>query len=242
MRLRELWFEVTIISSCLVLMIMPSINVQASESANYELYETSIGTSDPVDVQSTTYGITSATGDLAVGNSSSSNFQINAGSKTSPDPVLSFGVDASGADFGLFSPTQAATTTVSFTVKDYTTYGYIVQIIGDGPTNNSHTIAPMATQAASQVGTEQFGINLVANTNPESVGANLDNGQFGNGGVESGYDTANQYKYIDGDIIASAPGDSGETTYTITYIANVGPLTPGGVYNISQTLVATATY
>lgn len=240
MRLRELWFELTIISSCLILLLMPSVS--ATESANYELIETSIGTSDPVDVQSTTYGITSATGDLAIGNSSSSNYQINAGSKTSPDPVLSFGVDASGADFGQFSPTQAATTTVEFTVKDYTTYGYIVQIIGDGPTNNAHTITPMATQGTSQVGTEQFGINLVANTSPASVGANLDNGQFGNGSIETGYDTTNQYQYIDGDVIASAPGDSGETTYTITYIANVDPLTPGGVYRISQTLVATATY
>lgn len=242
MRLHELWPELTIISSCLVLIFMSAHIVQASESANYQLYETSIGTSDPIDVQSTTYGLTSATGDLAVGNSSSSNYQINAGSKTSPDPVLSFGVDASGADFGQFSPTQTATTTITFTVKDYTTYGYIVQIVGNGPTNNSHTIAPMASPGSSQVGTEQFGINLVANTDPESVGANLDNGQFGNGSVESGYDTTNQYQYIDGDVIASAPGDSGETTYTVTYIANVAPLTPGGVYRISQTLVATATY
>lgn len=241
MQLRKLWPELMIISVCLMLLTVPQVDVEASESTNYQLFESSIGTSDPVGVQSTTYGITSATGDLGVGNSSSSNFQINAGSKTSPDPVLSFGVDASGADFGAFSPTQAATTTITFTVKDYTTYGYIVQIYGDGPTSGAHTIAAMPL-GQSQIGTEQFGINLVANTLPASVGANLDNGQFGNGGVEAGYDTTNQYQYVDGDIIASAPGDSGETTYTITYIANVAPLTPGGIYAISQTLIATATY
>ncbi len=242
MRLRKLWPEFGVISICLMFLAMPYASAETSQSSNYKLNETSIGTSDAVGVQSATYGLTSGTGDLGVGNSASPNYQINAGSKTSEDPVLSFSVDAVGADFGTFSTTQASTTTINFTVKDYTTFGYIVQIFGDGPTNGTHTLAHLTAPDVSQVGVEQYGINLVANTSPVSLGANLDNGDFGNGSVASGYDVANHYQYFDGDVIASAPGDSGETTYTVSFLANVSPLTPGGVYNISQTLLVTATY
>ena len=242
MRLRELWIEGSVIAICLVCLLMPVVGAESSESATYRIDESSIGTSDAVDVESASYGISSATGDLGVGNSSSSNYQINAGSKTSPDPALSFAVDATGTGFDDFSPTSTATTTMTFTVRNYTTYGYVVQIFGDGPTYNSHEISPMTTTGVSQVGTEQFGINLVANTSPISIGANPDNGEFGDGSVEAGYGTANQYRYVSGETIASAPGDSGETAYTITFIANVTPLTPGGSYTIKQTLVATGTY
>ncbi len=242
MRLRELWPEFSVTSICLVFLLMPHANAEQAQSSTYRIDESSIGTSDPVDVESSSYGISSATGDIGVGNSSSTNYQINAGSKTSPDPVLAFSVDTSGTDFGDFSPSSAATTTMTFKVKDYTTYGYVVQMFGDGPTYNGHTIAPMASTGPSQVGTEQFGLNLVANTSPANIGANLDNGDFGNGSVETEYSNTNNYRYVSGETIASAPGDSGETTYTITFIANVGPLTPGGKYKISQTLVATGTY
>lgn len=240
--MRKLWLEFLVATSCLVLLAMPSSHAQPSQSPNYRLDETSVGTSDAIGTQSANFGITSATGDLGVGNSKSSNFQINAGSKTSPDPALSFSVDATGTDFGQFSPTSTVATSLTFQVKNYTTYGYVVQIFGDPPTHNNHTLTAMATTSPSQVGQEQFGINLVANTSPINIGANLDNGDFGTGTVETGYDTPNNYRYVDGDIIASAGQDSGVTDYTMTFIANVSPLTPGGKYNIAQTLIATGTY
>jgi hypothetical protein len=78
---------------------------------------------------------------------------------------------------------------MTFSVLNYTSYGYVVQIFGDPPTNGTHTIVPMSTTGASQISEEQFGINLVANTVPSSIGANPDNGQFGFGSVESNYNT-----------------------------------------------------
>lgn len=242
MRLRELWPECSVIAICLVLLAMPATSAVSSESATFRMDESSIGTSNPVDVESSSYGLSSATGDVGVGSSSSENYRVDAGSKTSPDPTLAFSVDASGTNFGAFSPSSTAATTMTFKVRNYTTYGYVVQIFGDGPTYNNHTIAPMTTTGPSQVGTEQYGINLVANTSPTNIGANLDNGDFGTGSVETEYSNSNNYRYVSGDTIASASSDSGETTYTITFIANVGPLTPGGQYKVSQTLVATGTY
>lgn len=80
----------------------------------------------------------------------------------------------------------------------------------------------------SQTGLEQYSIQLVANTQPVSLGNNPDNGQFGFGSVANNYAVPNKYFYQDGDTIARAVKDSGVTNYTISYILNVAGLTPGG--------------
>lgn len=215
---------------------------QTTQSNNYKFDETSIGTSGLINSGSANYGITEATGDVATGNSSSNNFQINAGSKTTGDPSLSFVVNSTGSNFGTFSASTTSTATASFAVLNYTTYGYVVQIVGTPPMNGTHSISPMSVLGASQTGVEQFGINLVANTLPISIGNNPDNGQFGFGSVTSNYSTPNKYFYQSGDIVAQSVKDSGVTNYTISYIANVSPLTHGGQYTTNQTLVVTGTY
>lgn len=146
------------------------------------------------------------------------------------------------ANLGSFSATSATTATTTFSVSNYTSYGYVVQIFGDPPTNGTHSINGMGTTGASEVGTDQFGINLVANTAPKSFGANPDQGQFGFGTASANYNTSNQFRYVNGETIASAPKSSGVTTYTISYLVNVAPLTPGGNYTTHQTLVVTGTY
>jgi hypothetical protein len=212
------------------------------QSAHYQIDESSIGVSDLNQGSSTNYQATGATGDLSIGNSASNNYQINAGSQTTPDPALSFTVNSGNINFGSFSSSTATVTTATFSVSNYTSYGYVVQIFGNPPTNGSHTISTMSTTGSSQSGTEQFGINLVANTSPVSVGTNPDNGQFGFGSVAANYATPNQYRYVSGDTIAQAPKSSGLTNYTITYLVNVAGLTPGGIYSSNQTLIVTGTY
>ena len=218
------------------------ITAQALKSNNFQFDETSIGTSGPLNQSSTNYGLSGATGDIGVGNSASENFQIDAGSKTDPDPVLAFAVENTEASFGVLSSTTPATTTAKFSVLNYSSHGYTVQIFGKSPTNDSHSIEALENPEMSQVGTEQFGINLVANTQPVSVGSNPDNGLFGFGSIADDYKVPNYYKYKDGDIIAMAGKSSGITNYTITYLVNVAGLTPGGEYSSDQTLVVLGTY
>jgi hypothetical protein len=103
----------------------------------------------------------------------------------------------------------------------------------------------MATTAASSAGTEQFGINLRANTSPATFGAEpvqVPDGTFSFGTVASGYSTVNQYRYVKGETIASSGRSSGETDYTISYIMNISSVTPGGTYTMDHNLVATATF
>lgn len=212
------------------------------QSTHYLIDESAIGIDDQGQSSSASYKTDTATGALSVGNSASGNFQIDNGTKTSPDPTLSFIINGTGVDFGSFSAASATTGTATFSISNYTSYGYVVQIVGKAPSNNDHTISAMSSTAASETGTEQFGINLVANTSPKSVGANPDHGQFGFGSASTNYATPNQYRYVSGETIAQSTKSSGITTYTISYLVNVNSLTPGGQYTCNQTIVVTGTY
>lgn len=229
-----------------VICVFLSVNIVTAESilksTNYQLDETTAGSGGLEQSSSNNYTVSGATGDLSVGESSSGNYQIQAGSKTTNDPTLSFNFDNPSANFTDFSPTNASTATATFSISNYTSYGYIVQLFGNPPSNGNHTISAMSTTASSQVGIEQFGINLVANTSPTSVGANPNNGQFGFGSITTNYSTSNKYRYVSGETIAQAPKSSGITVYTISYLVNVASITPGGKYTSNQTLIITGTY
>lgn len=220
-------------------------NVVAAEtlqSPNFKFDESVIGGSGSVLSSSTNYQVGDSIGEPIAGNSASANFQTQAGNKTTNDPALSFSVNGASTNFGNFTPANASVATSSFSVSNYTSYGYVVQILGNPPSNGSRTIGAMATTGPSQAGTEQFGINLVANTSPVSVGANPDHGQFGVGTAAANYGTSNQYRYVSGETIANGPKSSGLTNYTISYIVNVAGLTPGGRYASNLVLICTGTF
>lgn len=245
--LRWIWKEgarrcLLIITSLVMLSGLPVFADTVPKSTNYSFDESSVGMGGMLEANSTNYRATETSGDIAVGRASSANYQVIAGSKTTPDPVLAVAILNGNGNFGLFSASTTATTTTSFLVKNYTTYGYVVQIQGQPPTHDGHALPAMTVAGSSQTGIEQFGLNLVANTQPTSLGANPDNGQFGYGQVAADYATPNTYKYTNGETIAYASKDSGETTYTISYIANVAGLTPGGQYTSAQTLIVVGTY
>jgi hypothetical protein len=212
------------------------------KSTNYVFEETSLGGLGVTNTHSTHYQSATSGGILGFGNTADSTLQVNTGHSTTNDPALSFAVDTPGVNFGSFSPSTTATATSTFQVSDYTSYGYIIQLYGNAPNNGSHTITAMSSSGPSSAGTEQFGINLVANTSPTTFGATPNHGQFGSGSAAGNYATANNFIYNSGDTVATAPKSSGMTIYTISYIVNVGSLTPGGQYSTAQTLLCTATF
>lgn len=212
------------------------------QSNNYRFDESTIGSGGLIQSSSENFQGSNASGDLTVGNSASENFQVESGSQTTNDPTLAFAINTADANFGSFSASSPTVATATFSVANYTAFGYVVQIVGSPPTNGTHVIDPLPIEATSQVGIEQFGVNLVANTLPVSVGANPNNGQFGFGEAAPNYNTSNSYRYVSGETIAKAPKSSGLTTYTLSYLVNVDSLTPGGKYTSDQTLIVTGTY
>ena len=218
-----------------------------SRSTSYELYESVLGGGGLIQENSAHYQAGEFIGDLAVGNAASSNFQINTGYDTTGDPGLIFTVNGA-TSFGSFTTASAATATATFSVADYTSYGYVVQIVGSPPSYGGHTITAMTSTGPSTPGTEQFGINLVKNTNfcgsGCDVGANPDYGQFGDTAAmpTANYNTPNNFRYVSGETIVQSPKSSGTITYTISFLVNVTSLTPSGEYVSDQSLICTGTY
>ena len=217
--------------------------VSASTSPDYQLIETALGGNGSISAQSSNYQALQSGALIGVGTSTGTNYQAQTGHETTPDPALSFAILSANPSFGTFSPTGTVTATSQFEVSDYTSYGYVVQISGTPPTNAyGHQIQALATNSTPTVGIEQYGLNLVANTIPTTFGANPNFGQFGTGNVAPNYATPNSYRFVSGDEIAYAGKSSGLTEYTISYIVDVSPKTPGGQYTSVQNITCTGTY
>jgi len=225
------------------------------QSPNYQFEYSDVGGGGLNISSSSHYQSVLSTQDAAVGSSSSNNYQGQGGSQTTGDPALSLTIDNSGSNFTpLFSSTAVSTASSSFSVIDYTSYGYDVLIVGTPPTNEGHTIPGMNNGSGgattSSPGTEQFGINLVKNANflgaGQDLGADPDRGQFGASAADAGpttnYNTPGKFYYSNGDTIVHSAKSSGQITYTISYIINVAPLTPGGRYSSNLSLICIATY
>lgn len=166
---------------------------------------------------------------------------------TPNEPFLEMTVNTSLVDLGVLDSTAAKTGNATFTVRAYTDSGYSVATVSQAPkTPGGDILNPMTSQGSSTPGTEQFGINLVANTSPATFGANPSkqpDATFADGKAAPGYDSANQFKYNAGDVLAGTDQSGwGQTTYTISYIANIAPLTKTGQYSMVHDLVAVPTY
>lgn len=219
--------------------------VPQSSSSNYRVNEVFFGSGGSLHDCSTNYCAKLSAGETAVGNTSSANYQAQGGFNTDRQPYIQFVVNNTNQDIGTLTSAAAKTATATFSVKSYLASGYVVKQTSPGPTNGSYVLNGLTTPSASAIGTEQFGINLVANTSPATFGANPSqspDSTFGFGQVASGYNTANLFKYVKDDTIAYSDTSSGTTNYTISYIFNVSNLTPGGTYTLNHVLVATSTF
>ena len=240
----------SIITLTLGALILPSFlaRVYAAPtyvSPNYGVDEVFFGSGGVNDANSANYNARASLGDTGVGNSASSLYQLYGGFTTTEVPFLEFVVNTASVDLGTQTTSAASTGTATFTVKAYLASGYVVTTTSDPPQNASYTMAGIPATASSNPGTEQFGINLRANTSPTTIGADpvqLPDSSFSYGQVATDYNTVNQYKYAKGDSIAYSNQSSGVTQYTMTYIMNVSSLTPGGIYVMNHSLVATGTF
>jgi hypothetical protein len=223
------------------------LGVAQYTSPSYKVQETFFGTGGNLENTSTNYKAKTSVGELGVGNISSPNFQAYAGFNTSDRIVLEVIVNGGTFDMGTLTTAQAKAQSTTFSVKDYLSSGYTVQVVGSPPKNSNYTLAAMTTAAASSPGTEQFGINLAANNLPSvgpfgAVPTQVPDNTFGFGYAVSPYDTSNLFKYVSGDTVAQSDKSSGATSYTISMIANINRTTIGGAFATSLYIRAVPTY
>lgn len=231
-----------------------------SSSPNYQVNESFFGTGGELDASSATYRSKQSAGELAVGAMRSAIYSAQAGFNTDRTPYIVAATLTSSVDIGVLDVSRANVGTAQFWVRAYLADGYVVQSYGGPPSNGSHTMSTSSSPFSSTSGTEQFGINLAATNNisgamtgtPLSAVGNFGTAPtqypnyvpdpFGFGQVDSDYTTANSFKYINGDTIAYSIRSSSDTTYTISYLFNISPVTPAGTYTMQHSIVATATY
>lgn len=159
------------------------------------------------------------------------------------DPSITFSISANSIQFGSLnaSDDRYATTsggsssvTVAHTLAAGTnaTSGYVMYMLGATLTSGANTITAPAGPSATTIGSEQFGLNLSASG--------------GSGTVDTQYGTTSQYGFGSTssvqDNIASATGASATTTYSATYVGNIGASTEAGNYTTTLTYTATATF
>lgn len=217
---------------------------QAS-SSNYQLSEVFFGSGGALSACSTNYCAKEAAGELTVGNTASANYQAQAGFNTDRSPYIQMLVSNTNTNLGTLSENSTATATATFSVETYLSNGYNVINASPPPTNGTHSMSTPSFPTISQPGTEQFGINLVANTSPATFGANptyTPDSSFSHGIVDTNYSTPNYYMYAQGGTIALSTESTSYTNYTISYIFNISHLTPGGSYSFDHVLVATSNY
>lgn len=203
------------------------------------------------DVNSSNYTGRATIGDTALpanneGNADSTNNQTIGGGTTTTNPELEVILSSNDVDMGVLGPNTASTGTATFGVRTYLASGYIVYSMGTPPTASSgRSISALTSGGTSSPGTEQFGINLVANSSP-SVGANpvqTPDNTYSFGTVAANYATANSFRYNSGEVIAQSSSSSGITTYTVSYLININPTTtPAGKYIFRHSIVVTSTY
>lgn len=205
-----------------------------SSSTNYKVEESFFGTGGELDASSTNYRAKQSAGETTVGNSASANYQFQGGFNTTDAPLLEVAVNGGTYDMGVLDISSTGAVTATFTVRNYLSSGYVVRLNGQTPTDSvsGHSLDAMSSAAASTPGTEQFGVNLVDNGNPD-IGSNpaqVPDSSYSFGTAIAGYDTSNLFKFVDGDTIAMSPKSSGQTNYALSIIANVARSTPSGQY------------
>lgn len=142
-------------------------------------------------------------------------------------------------DFGNFSSTVTATGRTQALIATNAMYGYTIRALGTTLTSGVNTIPALATADISRTGTSQFGLNLRANTTP-ATGAEPQGP--GAGVAAAGYNTANYYRFVSGEVLASSPSTDNYRLYTISYIANIERNQAPGIYVSTLQYIALASF
>ena len=153
------------------------------------------------------------------------------------------GATGSAVNLGTITPSTSGTGTSQIGVTTNAATGYTITYNGATLTSGGNTITAIgATAAASSAGSEQFGLNLRANTSPTTVGA--DPSGAGSAVPTTQYNIPDSYAFVAGSatsIVAPTAADNFRL-FTAAYMANVAGSTEPGTYTTTLTYVCTALF
>lgn len=203
-----------------------------SQSDNFEATEVEFGAGSALNMCSGEYCAQASIGNISGGriSSPSKTADFDSDIPTSDDPMLEVIVEEGASDLGILTTDATASKETVIKIRNYLSDGYTLHIIGEPPKYQDHTLATPTSPTAATPGTEQFAINVVANSTPE-VGS--DPVQVPDDGISFGYvlpnyATADRFMYESGAAVARSDSETGRTDYTISMIVNVAGNTPAG--------------
>lgn len=216
--------------------IVSSLPVYATTttSPHYEASETEFGAGAAIDSCSGQYCAQATIGAIG-GESSSANFTASFSQLPgdNEDPLLEIMIQPGEANLGKLDIDRTATRTMLIHVNSHFAGGYTLQVTGAPPSYEGYTLATPIEPIASKAGSEQFGINVAANSDPrigaEPVSTNGEEKPV-SGVVLPKYNVPNMFSYINGDIVAQTGTESSQIKYTVSMIVNVAGSTPAGHY------------
>lgn len=142
-------------------------------------------------------------------------------------------------DFGTLSSERTATGETKLLISTNAEFGYTIRAIGTTLTSGINVIPPLDKPNASKMGKSQFGLNLRANSTPQS---GKEPAGSGLGSPTGGYNTPNIYKFVSGEPLASYSQPDNHRLYTASYIVNVDKKQAPGVYVTTLTYIALASF
>lgn len=144
------------------------------------------------------------------------------------------------SDMGSLSPNATLTAQSQMAIGTNASGGFAITAVGGQMAAGTHVIDSPTAPTLSQLGSNQFGINLVANTFP-SIGQDPE-GPWTNAAPTNGYGDPNHYKFVSGDVVASSPNVSLMRKFTVSYILNSSKDLRAGVYTTTITYVASGRF
>jgi hypothetical protein len=142
-------------------------------------------------------------------------------------------------DMGEFSTSNTTRVSSEFVVATNAGYGYSVTMSGTTLTSGNNTIPAIFPGGGSTIGTNQFGVNLRANSTP-SIGA--DPNGLGVGVVALEYNTPNLFRFRSGDTLVTSNNSSDNQKFTVSYVTNINGAQPAGYYATTITYICLANF
>lgn len=243
-RIRGSWITAGLVMACFAIVCTQPVWAETVTSPNYEISETEFGAGAALNTCSGSYCAQATIGTPA-GEGSSENYSaLFSPVDASSEPSLELFVNPGQSNLGQLDIDRTAMRTMVLNIRSHLAGGYTVQITGKAPSHEDYTLATPESPAVSVQGSEQFGLNVVANTSP-AVGKDpiaLPDESPIPGVVMPMYSMPNMFMYRDGDVVARTLSQSSEIRYTISMIVNVSGNTPARHYSGDYSAVVTPVF
>ncbi len=236
----------------IVLTRIPGMISNSPSSYTFDNIINPTDTSQAFSIRLRTHGTTDATGSQI--DFGSVRGQVTTGIKleTQVPPMLVFCVaqqvedncagtnDNYYTDMGELSSKETLTAQSQMAVGTNASGGFAITANGIPMSAGTSVIDSPTTPVESKKGTNQFGINLVANNAP-AVGEDPE-GVWANAVASPDYGVPNHYKFVPGDVVAYSPNVSLMKKFTVSYIVNSNENLRAGVYTTTITYIASGRF